>query len=103
MDQFTQRLDQTRLLDHRCLASASGAANPIVRRRLLLCRQLLEATSDGTARDPGYGGNGSDASTFGRQRFTGGKKPQALLIKIRAHGLITDTDAGGVDHQPYNA
>jgi hypothetical protein len=29
--------------------------------------------------------------------------PRAFATTLRAHGLITDTDGGGVNHQPYYA
>jgi hypothetical protein len=95
--------DQTRLLDDRRFTSTTGAANPILRRRLFLRRQFLQTTPYRASRDPSYRRNGGYPSASSSKRFTRCKQPQSLLIKIRAYGVITGTDGGGVNHLTNNA
>jgi hypothetical protein len=74
-----------------------------LRRRLLLRRQFLQTTPYRASRDPSNRRNSGYPSASSRKRFTRRKKPQPLLIKIRAYGLITGTDGGGVNHLTNNA
>src|SRR4029077_15443160 len=101
LDQFCYGFDQTRLLVHRRFATTTGATNSILRWRFLLRRQLLQPTSYRAARYAGNGWNGNYSPPPCRKRFTGRKKPQAFLIKSRAHGIIANTDGSSVYHQPY--